>query len=84
MTRKIIFTHLFTEHGEPNRFASSIVTLQGYKDGMVALAQLISSCMTYHHFSASFPTTKKRGLYWLRVVVSLSVLFHGRVELARI
>jgi hypothetical protein len=45
---------------EPSRFASSIVTPQGYKAGVVAPAQATSSRMISHHSFASFPMAEKK------------------------
>jgi hypothetical protein len=55
MTHKIIFTV-----SEPSRFASSVVTLLGYKASMVASAQPTSSHTISHHSSVSFPTAEKK------------------------
>jgi hypothetical protein len=80
---------------EPSRFASSVVTPQGYKAGVGAPVQPTSYHMISHHSSASFPMAKKKkiekqiwknkkGLLSLRGVILLSLLSHGGVELARI
>jgi hypothetical protein len=45
---------------EPSRFAFSVFTPRGYKASVIALAQPTSSCMTSHHFSASFPMAEKK------------------------
>jgi hypothetical protein len=91
MTHKIIFT--FTAPVELSRFASSVVTPWGYKASVVIPAQPTSSRTISHHSSASFPTAEKkeenretylknkRELLSLREVVSVSLLFHGGVEL---
>jgi hypothetical protein len=55
MTRKIIFT----APAEPSHIASSIVTPQGYKDGVVAPTQPTSSRTISHHSFTSSPTTQK-------------------------
>jgi hypothetical protein len=51
---------IFTVPAEPSRFTNSIVTLRGYKAGMVTLAQPTSSQMISHRSSASFPTAEVR------------------------
>jgi hypothetical protein len=55
MTRKLIFTAL----AEPIRVASSTITPQGYKAGLVTPAQPTSSCMISLYSSTSFPTVEK-------------------------
>jgi hypothetical protein len=60
MTHKIFFTVPFTTPVEPRHFASSVVSLRGYKAGVVAPVQPTSSRMISHHSSASFPTTEKK------------------------
>jgi hypothetical protein len=55
MTCRIVFTML----AEPNRFASSVVTLQGYKAGVVTPVQPTCSHTISHHSSISFPTAEK-------------------------
>jgi hypothetical protein len=59
MTRKIFFTSPFIVPTEPSRFASLVVTLRGYKAGMIAPAQCTSSRTISHHSSTSFPTAEK-------------------------
>jgi hypothetical protein len=73
-----------------------IVIPWGYKAGVVSPAQPTSSHTISYRSSASFPTVEKergkyrnryenkRELLSLRGVVSLSLPFHGRVELARV
>jgi hypothetical protein len=81
---------------EPSCFATSVDTPWGYKAGVVAPAQPTSSRMISYHSSTSFNTAKKkdenreidlknkRELLNLRGVISLSLLFHGGVDLAHI
>jgi hypothetical protein len=50
---------VFTAPMEPSLLASSVVTLWGYKAGMVTPAQSTSSRTISHRSSTSFPTTEK-------------------------
>jgi hypothetical protein len=45
---------------EPIRFSSSVVTLWGFKVGVVAPAQPTSFCTMSHHSSASIPMGEKK------------------------
>jgi hypothetical protein len=52
--------HLFTTPARALRFASSVVTLWGYKYGSHPCVQPPSSCMISHRLPASFSTTEKK------------------------
>jgi hypothetical protein len=58
-THKLTFMVPFTSPVEPNRFASSDITPQGYKDG-VAPTQHTSSHMISHHPLTSFHTVENK------------------------
>jgi hypothetical protein len=60
MACKIIFTALFTALVEPIRFASSIVTLWGYKASVVAPMKPTSSHTISHRSSTPFHIAKKK------------------------
>jgi hypothetical protein len=62
MHKNHFLLRLFTVSVEPCHFASSIVTLWGYKVGMVTPVQPTSSRMISHRSSTSFPTSEiERG-----------------------
>jgi hypothetical protein len=52
--------HLFTAPAEPSCFASMVVTLQGYKAGMVTPTQPTISRMISYRSSTFFPTAEKK------------------------
>jgi hypothetical protein len=60
MMHKIILQNPFTTPVEPTLFASSVLTLWGYKAGVVTIAQPTSFRMIPHCSSTSFPMIEKK------------------------
>jgi hypothetical protein len=56
---KSCLLHIFTAPARARRFASSIVTLRGYKVGKCPCTQPTSSHMISHYLPASFHTAEK-------------------------
>jgi hypothetical protein len=60
MMHNIILQNLFTTPVEPTLFASSVLTLWGYKAGVVTIVQPTSFRMIPHRSSTSFPMIEKK------------------------